>query len=93
MMVLFKKNCLVDNGRDSLQGSTALTDPRGLDHPPRADRRPARGGPDRLEDFESLEDFPPTGSPHEFLVSTGSCEGKQTKNHWLAGATLTMYER
>ena len=33
------------------------------------------------------------GSPHEFLVSTGSSEGKQTKNHWLAGATLTMYER
>ena len=56
-------------------GLTALTDPRGLDHPPRAGRRPAQGGPDRL------------------LVSTGSCERKQTKNHWLAGATLTMYER
>ena len=69
------------------QGSTALTDPRGLDHPPRAGRRPARGGPDRLEEIAN------EGSPHEFLVSTGSCEGKQTKNHWLAGATLTMYER
>ena len=82
------------------QGSTVLTDPRGLDHPPRAGRRPARGGPDRLGDFESLvrakpsPNFPANeGSPHELLVSTGSCEGKQTKNHWLAGATLTMYER
>ncbi len=65
------------------QGSTALTDPRGLDHPPQAGRRPAGGGPDRLRDFESLvrakpsPNFPANeGSPHEILVSTGSCEGK-----------------
>ena len=81
------------------QGLTALTDPRGVDHPPSAGRRPARGGPDRLGDLKSLlkakpsPNFPANeGSPHKFLVSTGSCEGKQTKNHWLAGATLTMYE-
>ena len=36
------------------QGSTALTDPRGLDHPPRVGRRSAQGGPDGLGDFESF---------------------------------------
>ena len=78
------------------QGLTALTNPRGLDHPPCAGLWPAQGNPDRyplVEKFGGGEAlgrlFRPEG---KFVVKADVCEGNRLIPLWAWSTEVSYLE-